>query len=89
MLVFAIAMLFLERQVRLTRPLDENEVVFGPPSCPNGTPVEPFQAPVTTLNIPCGVEFPTCPNGSTCGNGWCVADTLNPLRENCPLPVFP
>lgn len=89
LLVFAVVMLGLDRWVRLQPLLDANSAVFGPPSCPNGAPVEPFLAPVQVLNIPCGVDFPTCPAGSTCGNGWCIADALNPLRENCPLPVLP
>jgi hypothetical protein len=89
MIAFAFVLLYLDRQLRLGRELDANEVVFGPPSCPSGGLVEPFLAPVQTLNIPCGVDFPTCPNGSTCGNGWCIADVLNPLKENCPLPVLP
>ena len=87
MLVFAIIMLGLDRWVRLNPLLRKSSSVC--PTCPNGKALEPFAAPVTVLNIPCGVEFQTCPTGSTCGNGWCVADALNPLRENCPLPVLP
>ncbi len=89
MLVFAVVMLALDRWVRLQPLLDGRRTWDPCPTCPNGKKLEPFAAPVTVLNIPCGVDFATCPAGSTCGNGWCVSDTLNPLRENCPLPVLP
>lgn len=92
MLVFSICMLYLDRQLRLLPLLaDANDVSagFGTPSCPSGDAFEPFLAPVQVLNIACGVDFPTCPAGSTCGNGWCVSTTLRDLKENCPLPVLP
>ena len=59
------------------------------PRCPDGRKLEPFLAPVQTLNIKCGVAFPTCPHDSTCGNGYCVSTVLRKLKENCPIPVLP
>jgi hypothetical protein len=69
--------------------MNEGDMYNGTPSCPNGAPLEPFLAPVQTLNIRCGVTMPTCPFDSTCANGYCVSTVLRKLKENCPIPVLP
>jgi hypothetical protein len=84
---FAIVMLAIDRMLRIQPLLDAHG--YSPKRCPNGNKKEAFQSPVQVLNIPCGVAFDSCPEGSHCGNGFCVATMLRPLKENCPLPVLP
>jgi len=82
---FAVVMLALDRMVRIQPLLDG----VSSRRCPDGRSTEPFQSPVQGTNIPCGVTFDTCPEGTHCGNGFCVVTTLRALKEKCPLPVLP
>lgn len=83
---FAIVMLILDRMMRI-QPLLDAEASAN--RCPDGRATEPFQSPVQVTNIPCGVTFDSCPEGTHCGNGFCVVTTLRPFKEKCPLPVLP
>ncbi len=37
----------------------------------------------------CGVEFPACPNGMKCINGYCAVNAPPPFPHGSGLPVFP
>lgn len=87
--LFAIALLLADRALRIQPMLEADYLAAKGLRCPDGRVTEPFQSPVETLNVPCGVTFSSCPAGSTCGNGFCITNGLRPLKEKCPLPVLP
>lgn len=91
LLAFAIVLLALDRMLRIEPFLASNATSVEPTTA-TFMKKEAFQVargdPVTMLNVPCGVAFPSCPFGSTCANGFCVKGELGPLKEKYPLPVI-
>ena len=77
---FAIVLLVADRYLRIEPALKYSRASL-----------EPFQMPVLYGGRArtCGVGLESCPDGTKCGNGFCINTDAKPLEEKRPLPVLP
>ena len=77
---FAIILLVADRYLRI-----EPALKYSRPS------LEGFQMPVLYGGRAraCGVGLESCPDGTKCGNGFCINTDAKLLEEKRPLPVLP
>jgi hypothetical protein len=80
MALFAIILLLADRYLRIEPSLKYSSASL-----------ESFQMPVLYGGRAraCGVGFESCPEGTKCGNGFCINTDAKPLEEKHPLPVLP